>query len=161
MKTTPAGIDFIKKHEAFIPYAYDDFNPSKPIMPGDPVSGTLTIGYGHTATVKPGQRITQQQALKLLAKDIEVAENWVLQRLKVNLKPWEFDALVSHKFNTPGSNTLMRLVNGAKTITYNGKVYDLPKWWTSTYITSKGKYLPGLQRRRNEEYKLFSENFYA
>jgi lysozyme len=161
MKTTPAGIDFIAGHEGFLPYAYDDFNPAKYIMPGDPIQGTLTIGYGHTATVKPGQRITEAQGKKLLAQDIQAAEDWVKRNIKVDLRPWQFDALVSHAFNTGGSSNLAKLVNGAPTVNFGGKNYNLGQWWTQTYITSKGKPFAGLQRRRNEEYKLYTENFYT
>lgn len=161
MKTTPAGINFIASHEGFIPYAYDDFAPGKPIQPGDQVKGTLTIGYGHTANVKPGQRITEAQGKALLSKDIQAAENWVLKNIKVDLTPWQFDALVSHAFNTSGSGNLATLVNGAQSITYGGRPFNLGQWWTQTYTTSKGKSFAGLKRRRAEEYKLYTENFYS
>jgi len=54
--------------------AYDDANPSHAARPGQPVRGTLTIGYGTTATVfpklKPGLKITPAQAEDLLTKGI-------------------------------------------------------------------------------------------
>lgn len=42
------GEKLIKQWEAFIPFAYDDFDPPlrrRVIKPGDKINGTLTIGY--------------------------------------------------------------------------------------------------------------------
>jgi GH24 family phage-related lysozyme (muramidase)/LysM repeat protein len=54
--------------------AYDDANPKVPAKPGDPIIGTLTIGYGTTAavfpTLKAGMKISKADAEKLLAKGI-------------------------------------------------------------------------------------------
>ena len=54
--------------------AYDDANPSKPVKPGQPVRGTLTIGYGTTDSVlpglKPGMKISPSNAESLLTKGI-------------------------------------------------------------------------------------------
>lgn len=54
--------------------AYDDKNPSVPAKPGQPIEGTLTIGYGATKVVypklKPGAKITPAQAEQLLTKGI-------------------------------------------------------------------------------------------
>ena len=54
--------------------AYDDANPSKAATPGQPVRGTLTIGYGTTDSVlpglKPGMKISPANAESLLTKGI-------------------------------------------------------------------------------------------
>ena len=54
MSISPAGINLIKKWEGFRGSAYLD-----------PV-GIWTIGYGHTKGVKPGQVISESEALNLL-----------------------------------------------------------------------------------------------
>jgi len=58
--------------------AYDDENPDVPLKPGAPVKGTITIGYGTTATVlptlKPGMKITPSAAEQLLTKGIKEHE---------------------------------------------------------------------------------------
>jgi GH24 family phage-related lysozyme (muramidase) len=58
--------------------AYDDANPRKAVIPGQPVRGTLTIGYGTTDSVlpglKPGMKISPQQAEQLLTKGISEHE---------------------------------------------------------------------------------------
>jgi GH24 family phage-related lysozyme (muramidase) len=54
--------------------AYDDARPNVPAKPGQRIEGTLTIGYGTTATVlptlKPGLKISAQKAEDLLTKGI-------------------------------------------------------------------------------------------
>jgi len=54
--------------------AYDDANPSRPATPGQPVRGTLTIGYGTTDSVLPGlkagMKISPSNAESLLTKGI-------------------------------------------------------------------------------------------
>jgi len=59
--------------------AYDDENPTVPHKPGAPLKGTLTIGYGTTATVlptlKPGMKITPTTAEQLLTKGIKEHES--------------------------------------------------------------------------------------
>ena len=58
--------------------AYDDENPKKPVAPGSPIQGTLTIGYGTTKsvfpTLKPGTKISPAQADQLLTKGIQEHE---------------------------------------------------------------------------------------
>jgi len=159
MKTSQKGINFISGHEGLKLRAYDDLT-KKDIYPGDNVQGTLTIGYGHIKGVYPGQVITEAQALKYLAQDLANAESWVDRNIKIQLTQPQFDALVSHAFNTGGSGNLAKLVNGGN-VFFNGRTYTLPQWWQTTYITSKGKYLAGLERRRKEEYKLYTQNIYS
>lgn len=65
----PGPVDAANNH-----LAYDDANPSKAAKPGQPVRGTLTIGYGTTDSVlpglKPGMKISPANAESLLTKGI-------------------------------------------------------------------------------------------
>jgi GH24 family phage-related lysozyme (muramidase) len=96
--------------EGFVPYAYDDKDPKSVarktfITPelADTVQGTLTIGYGHTRTVKPGMRITRDEALQLLRKDARDAESCVHRYVNVPLTQGEFDGMWDLFFNVgPG-----------------------------------------------------------
>jgi GH24 family phage-related lysozyme (muramidase) len=96
--------------EGFVPYAYDDKDPKSLanktfITPelADTVQGTLTIGYGHTRTVKPGDRITREEALQLLRKDARDAESCVHRYVNVPLTQGEFDGMWDLFFNVgPG-----------------------------------------------------------
>ena len=92
--------------EGFVPYAYDDKEARSVanktfITPelADTVKGTLTIGYGHTRTVKPGDRITREEALKLLRRDAREAEGCVHRHVNVPLTQGEFDGMWDLFFN--------------------------------------------------------------
>lgn len=65
-------------------------------------AGKLTIGWGHTDGVRPGQKITEAQACGLLAADVLPLERH-LKKLQesdgVKLKQNEYDALISFIFN--------------------------------------------------------------
>lgn len=65
-------------------------------------AGKLTIGWGHTDGVRPGQKITEAQACGLLAADVLPLErhlNKLQENDGVKLKQHEYDALISFIFN--------------------------------------------------------------
>ena len=62
-------------------------------------AGVWTIGYGHTLNVKPGDKITQDQADEYLRADLKKFENHVSSYNKYGWTQPEFDALVSFAFN--------------------------------------------------------------
>lgn len=65
-------------------------------------AGKLTIGWGHTDGVRPGQKITEAQACGLLAADVLPLErhlNKLQENDGVKLKQCEYDALISFIFN--------------------------------------------------------------
>jgi lysozyme len=138
-KVSKAGIDLIKRHEGLRHNAY--------LCP----AGVWTIGYGHTGKVKKGDSITELQAEEYLLDDIEKAEMIVDKEV-----PWvtqgQFDALVSFVFNVGAGNfrrsTLLRLLKDRqpKEVVAN----QFHRW-----IYGGGKALPGLVRRRQDEYTLF------
>ena len=143
MKTSQIGINLIKHFEGFKAKPY--LCPAK--IP--------TIGYGATF-YKDGKKVTLQdkpiteegaeELLKLILKSFE---SIVMRKIKIPLKQCQFDALVSHTYNTGGSDTLFKLVN------QNAPDEQIRKWFTTKYITGGGKRLQGLVNRRNAEAKLY------
>lgn len=119
-------------------------------------AGVWTIGYGNTyyedgTKVKEGDKITQERAEELFDILIPKYEKIVLKRLKVELKQNQFDALVSHTYNTGGSNTLFNLINT------NSDEQKIKNWWLNKYITANGKYIRGLKIRREKEYSIWEQ----
>ena len=142
MKTSPKGISLIKEFEGLRLKAYK--------CPG----GVWTIGYGHTAGVRPGMVITEAQAEEFLKEDLFSCENAVNnQKLSINQN--QFDALVSLIYNIGIGNfqksTLLR--KARVNLNDNSIMDEFLKW-----VYSKGRVLPGLQRRRLREMKLYFSN---
>jgi lysozyme len=153
-KTNAAGLALIEKFEGCVLYAYDDGDgkwPHPPIEPGDPVVGTLTIGYGHTQNVYPGQTITQGEAQAYLQQDLQEAESVVSELVEVALTPNQFSALVSFVYNegegTFESSSLLALVNEKK-FADAADVFG-------EYIYAYGQVEQGLVDRRAAEKALF------
>lgn len=146
----------VKEFEGMRLRAYDDLRPDVVIEPGDRVTGTLTIGYGHTGPdVFAGKTITEDEADALLRKDTATAETAVDRRVKVTLNPYQKAALVSFTFNLGEGNlnrsTLLRKLNAGD---YLGAANEFPRW-----RFSKGQELKGLVRRREAERAMFLTPF--
>ena len=142
MKTSPKGIALIKEFEGLRLKAYK--------CPG----GVWTIGYGHTAGVKPGMVISEAQAEEYLKADLIAFERY-LNGLGLALNQNQFDALVSFIYNVGTGNfsnsTLLRKVRANPQD--NSIMDEFLRW-----VYSKGRVLPGLQRRRLAEMKLYFSN---
>ena len=114
-------------------------------------AGIWTIGYGHTDRVKEGDEITQDQADKLLASDIDLFTSGVKRLVHSDLNPNQYGALVSFAFNLGlgnlRSSTLLKLVNAGDFV---GAGEQFLRW-----NKANGKVLPGLTRRREAEKELF------
>ena len=142
MKTSQIGIDLIKFFEGEKLTAYK--------CP----AGIWTIGVGSTfyedgSKVKQGDKITKERSTELLLNTLKPFEETVNYKIKVPIKQQQFDALVSHTFNTGGSETLFKLINGGST---DKSIKD---WFEKKYISANGKVLKGLQSRRKAEAKLY------
>ena len=142
MKTSTNGINFIKQFEGLRLSAYLCS------------ANVPTIGYGNTyypneTKVKLGDKITQTQADELLIDILKKFEAIVNRKLKVKVNQNQFDALVSHTYNTGGSDTLFRLINNGANDT------EVRTWFESRYITANGVKLKGLIRRRKAEANLY------
>ena len=114
-------------------------------------AGVWTVGYGHTSGVVPGMVITKELAEKLLRQDIATVENIVNAECP-NLRQCQFDALVSFVFNIGGGNfrksTLLKKI---KANPDDNSIMDKFLRW----VYAKGVVLPGLQKRRLAEMKLY------
>lgn len=114
-------------------------------------AGVWTVGYGHTSGVVPGMVITKEQAEELLRQDIATAEKIVSAECP-NLRQCQFDALVSFVFNVGGGNfrksTLLKKVRANSD---DNLIMDEFLRW----VYAKGVVLPGLQKRRLAEMRLY------
>lgn len=143
MKTSERGLAFIAEHEGLRLKAYKD------------AVGVWTIGYGHTSragnpNVLPGMKITKQQAIDILGRDVARFERAV-EAATDHLAPLnqnEFDALVSFAFNL-GEGNLRKLVNGRNRATIAKKI--------PAYDKAGGRRLAGLTKRRAAERAMFLE----
>jgi len=113
--------------------------------------GVWTIGYGHTAGVKQGDKINQDEADHLLTEDLEEFEGYVNNAVEVALDQNQFDALVAWTFNLGPSNlkssTMLEVLNEEK---YSKVPSEMKRW-----NKAGGKVLEGLIRRRDAEALLF------
>jgi len=138
LATSAAGVAFVGHHEGLKKTAYRD-----------PV-GIVTVCYGHTATARLGQSYSKEACQALLQSDLRAAEAAVRRLVKVPLSQETFDALVSFVFNVGEGNfarsTLLRKLNAGD---YVGACRELPKW-----TLARGRELPGLVTRRNDEMAL-------
>ena len=112
-------------------------------------AGVWTIGYGHTAGVKEGMKISQAQAELYLLDDLQkYADRVNKYDPKYSWKQNEFDALVSFCYNIgnidqlTANGTRSRQVIAEKMLFYN---------------KGGGKVLAGLVRRRKAEHALFTQ----
>lgn len=115
-------------------------------------AGVWTIGYGHTAGVYKGMKITQAQADAFLKQDIAKFEKYINNPSYVpftdKLNQNQFDALVSFAFNL-GQGNVKKLCTG--------RVMSQIPSAMQQYCKAAGKTLPGLQRRRKAEAALYNK----
>ena len=144
MKTSASGIAHIKEFEGFRAKRY--------LCP----AGKWTIGYGHVIVDSErltlwNAELTEEQAAKLLIKDLDRFESAVRDMVAVPLTQGQFDALVSFAFNLGEaklrSSTLLKLLNAGD---YDGARKQINRW-----VYSNGKKLDGLIRRRARETEMF------
>lgn len=160
-RINPEGLALIKQWEAFIGFAYDDFDPPKRrrrIQPGDKINGTLTIGFGHTGSdVKPGQTISETEATALLERDLVGVERAIERLVTVPLNDNQFGALAAFVLNVGEGNfagsTLLKKLNRGQ---YAEVPKELMKW-----VHSKGKKLDGLVNRRSAEAGLWAKGAFV
>lgn len=147
MRTSDAGLRIVRKWEGLSLSAYPD-----PATGGEP----YTIGYGLTSSagiinVKPGMRITQDQADKYLREALVKYENDVKKVLKRQPTQPQFDAMVSLTYNIGIGNfrksTVLRKFN-AGDFAGSADAFLL-------FVKANGKVMKGLVNRRNDERDLF------
>jgi len=121
-------------------------------------AGKWTIGYGHTGGVSKGDKITTEDAERLLAADLATAAAHVDRLSKVALDENQRGALASFVYNLgPGafaSSSLRERLNGGE---YTAVPQELRRWTKARHpLTRKLTELPGLARRRRAEAELWS-----
>ncbi len=117
-------------------------------------SDVWTIGYGHTKGVKPGDKITEEEAERLYEQDFKV-HTAPLKDVKVPLNDNEKIALASFIYNVGTgafkTSTLKKKLDAGDRV---GAAKELERW-----NKQNGKVVQGLINRRNKEKKLFLEPF--
>ncbi len=143
MKTSQKGINLILSFEGF---------SAKPYLDAAKIP---TIGYGNTYYTN-GKKVTmkdlpisKEKGVELFSSVLPAYEEIVSHKIKIKLTQNQFDALVSHTYNTGGSDMLFSLINK------NADKEAIKDWFTSRYVTAGGKVLNGLIRRRKAEADLF------
>ena len=142
MRAIPnAAVEIVAKWEGFEPKAY--LCPAK----------VWTIGYGHTANVKPGDTVTEQQARDFLRADLEVAREkiyrWVHREVIDSLTENQYAALISFAYNV-GLKPTWGLVNAL-----NGRNLSAVTAQMRRFNKAGGKVLQGLVNRRADEAMLW------
>ena len=154
-RVTGLGWEKLKEWEGCVLHAYDDADwKRRPVASTTPIHGTLTIGYGHTKTARPGQTITNEQAETLLRQDMADAERQVEDLVTVSLSDNQFAALVSFQFNTGAikHSTLLKKLNAGR---YDSVPAELARW-NKTTINGKKVTSKGLTNRRAKEASLWA-----
>ena len=145
MKTSEKGLQFIRRGEGERLTAYAD------------MIGVWTIGVGHTGAVdgKPvakGMVISADKSRELLSADLLKFESAIARLVKVPLKQYEFDALVSLVFNIGETNfarsTLLKKLN---TNDFKGAAEQFLAW-----KNAGGRPVQGLLNRRKREKDMFN-----
>ena len=122
-------------------------------------SGVLTIGYGHTKNVKPGDFIDKETAHRFLVEDIEDVEKLLdVERYSSALSQGQYDALVSFIFNLGWGK--FRSSTLRKKLLCNVDDLSIPnefrRWVYSTDPKTGAKVkLPGLVKRREWEAQMY------
>lgn len=155
MRTSQEGINLVKHFEGL----HDGDLKRIDLQPKKCPAGIWTQGYGSAmrdskgkflkGDTMPNSTISFAQAEILLRKDLEIFETIVMRKVKVPLKQNQFDALVSHAYNTGGSDTLFKLINE------KAPIEQIRNWWLNKYVTGGGILLKGLVERRKVEFNLF------
>lgn len=170
MRTSKSGLEFIAKWEGLILTPYLD------------IASLWTIGVGHL--IKPTDSfsaitneqvkqllatkdknhplaklsITKEEALNILAKDIALTEQSLLQNASVQLSQNQFDAMISFGFNCgPGvfkNSGVFKALNVGHYADVPARLLD----WSKARINGELKVSKGLLARRTAEGQLFSQS---
>jgi lysozyme len=161
MRTSIVGVSLIKEFESL----HDGDLSIIGLQPKMCPSLIWTQGWGRAMRNKDGvflkgvkdkkeayANITinnKQEADQALVEDLRVFERIVSSKIKILLTQNQYDSLVSHTYNTGGSDTLFKIINK------KAPEDQIRKWFETKYITSNGVRLNGLVRRRKAESDLF------
>jgi GH24 family phage-related lysozyme (muramidase) len=152
--------------EANVPFIYDDLRkgPLRPLSTYEEANGTPTMGIG----VAIQGAAARQQYAKYLGKQIPPDELEQINRLKLSqfegylnkhlvgarLSQAMYDALFSLMWNTgPNSSAILKATDAIRRGDYQAAQHEI----ANGPITSKGRVLDTLVRRRAEEAARFAE----
>lgn len=148
-RVNDAALALIRQWEGLRLTAYQD------------IAGVWTIGYGSTTNVRPGQRITEAEAVARLRNDLHEAESAVERLVEVELNDAQFGALVSFVFNVGqgafGGSTLLRKLNAGDYASVPG---ELAKW-NKAKVDGVLRPVAGLSNRRAAEAGLWVRGDYV
>lgn len=141
MRASQKLIDHIKRSEACALQAYQDS------------AGVWTIGYGHTAGVKRGDRCTRYQAEQWLQQDLARFETEA-NKVKRIATQGQYDAVLDFIYNCgPGNfnkSTLRQYIESGR------KTYEIQREFLR-WVNSGGKFQGGLYTRRIWEANRWNE----
>lgn len=139
------GVNFIKQFEGFFGHPYDDG------------TGTWTIGYGHIEGVTPDTpSITRQQAVRLLARDLDRLYVPPVIVLHLGLTQNQLDATVSFVYNLGVGLLDPSAEFGHFLRAHNWRAAaDSMLQYDHARINGQLVVLAGLSRRRHDERALF------
>jgi lysozyme len=139
LSLSAAALVSIALHEGYRGEAYTP-------VPGD----VPTIGFGTTAGVKQGDRITPERALVRLLADASRFESAVKRCAPVPMYAHEFSAYVSLTYNIgEGAFCRSTLARKLQALDYEGACKEILRW-----DKFQGKPLAGLTKRRQQEYAM-------
>lgn len=141
MKASQTLIDAIKRFEACSLTAYQDS------------VGVWTIGYGHTAGVKRGDKIGMYQAEQFLREDLAKFEA-VADKCKRLSTQGKYDAVLDFIYNCGPANFEKSTLK--KYIEYGKKTWQIQEEFMK-WVNAGGKKLGGLVTRRIWEANRFNE----
>jgi len=114
-------------------------------------AGVLTIGYGTTDGVKPGDKITQDMADLMLMRDVWKFEKGVKNLVHYDVNANQLSACTALAYNIGlgnfGNSTLLRMINAGSV---EAAAEQFPRW-----NRSAGRIMAGLVKRREAERLLY------
>lgn len=144
MKTSAAGVALIKRFEGLELEAYQD------------IAGVWTIGYGHTASARPGLVWTEQIAEAALTRDLESREDAIGRLIGAPQNQNKFDALVSLVYNIGvaalQNSTVRRRINAGEA---DFAIAEAWRWWNKARVNGVLQFSQGLANRREAEIALW------
>ena len=144
MQYSQDAVDLIKEYEGFRARPYKC------------LAGKNTIGYGHVISTKRlGQEVTEEEATKMLRRDLFNFAAYISQRVKVTLKQGQYDALCSLVYNWGCINFNkskgLVLLNQGRFALAAIEFFSKEKG----VVNIHGVFCNGLYRRRQAELKLW------
>jgi lysozyme len=144
MQFSPKAVELIKEFEGFSPAPYR--------CP----AGKNTIGYGHSFLGDSYQAITEEEAVRLLHRDLMILDQYIHQSVKVTLKQGQYDALSSLVYNWGCRN--FRRSQGLKFLNKGRYRLAASEFFSRErgVVNVGGKFFEGLHRRRQAELRLWN-----